>query len=118
MPMLMVNGAAAPAPSSMKVEILDVSSGIRRSADGSAVADRSAVKRRLKLAWKRMDGEALAALLQATAGQSFFEAAYPDPWAGGMRTIQCYCGDRAAGILRMEGGKPIWTDVEMIWTER
>ena len=50
--------------------------------------------------------------------KTFFTAAYPDPQTGGIRAMICYCGDRATGILRMENGKPVWTDVEMNWIER
>lgn len=118
MSMLTVNGAAMPAPSAMKVEIFDVSSGVSRNAAGGAVVDRMGVKRRLNLKWSHLTGDQLSALLNATAGSCFFEVAYPDPVDGGMRSMRCHCGDRAAGMLRMEDGEPIWTDVEMIWTER
>lgn len=116
MAMLTVNGAAAPAPSAMKVTVFDVSSGASRNAAGNAVMDRSAVKRRLELAWPHLGSDELAALLQATDG--FFEVAYPDPESGGVRSMQCYCSDRSAEIMRMSGGTPVWTGVKMIWTER
>lgn len=114
--MLLVNGAAAPAPSAMQVTVFDVSSGEKRNAAGSAVIDRTAVKRRLELQWAHISGEDLAALLNEIGG--LFEVSYPDPVSGQDRSMQCYCGERVAGILRMQAGKPVWTDVKMIWTER
>jgi len=116
MAMLTVNGAAAPAPSAMKVTVLNVSSGASRNAAGNAVIDRSAMKRRLEISWAHLAGGELAALLQAMDG--FFEVAYPDPESGGVRSMHCYCSDRSAEIMRMSGGQPVWTGVKMIWTER
>ncbi len=118
MAMLMVNGEAVSAPSNLKLTIFDVGSGISRSASGTAVMDRTGVKRRLALHWAQMDADALAALLEATRAQAFFQATYPDPATGEPRDMDCCCTERAAGILRMVGGAPVWTDVEMEWIER
>lgn len=118
MAMLKVNGAAAPAPSSMKLTIFDVGASSARNAAGGLVADRVAVKRRLELKWARMEADALRGLLQAMDGGRFFTATYPDPESGALRSMECSCGDRALGVLRMAGGKPVWINVEMTWTER
>lgn len=118
MAMLWVNGEAVDAPSEMKVTIFDVSSGVRYNAAGNAVLDRTGVKRALALSWARMSGESLAALLKKVGTGGFFEAVYPDPESGEARVMHCYCSDRVAGILRMENGAPVWTNVEMTWTER
>ena len=63
-----------------------------------------------------ISGADLAALLGEIGG--LFEAAYPDPVSGQERSMQCYCSERIAGILRMAQGVPVWTDVKMSWTER
>ena len=118
MVMLMVNGEAVPAPSSLKLTLVDVGSGISRSAAGTAVMDRTGVKRRLQLRWAHMSASALADLLGKTCAQTFFQAKYPDPAAGGAREMDCCCTERAVGMLRMDGGMPVWTDVEMEWIER
>lgn len=118
MAMLTVNGTAAPAPAAMKVTVFDVTNGAGRNAAGGAILDRVGVKRRLDLRWARLEGAELKALLQAVGGARFFTAAYPDPESGAQREMECSCGDRCAGVLRMEGGKPVWVDVEMCWTER
>lgn len=116
MAMLTVNGSAIPAPSRMSVAVFDVSSGVSRTASGGAVIDRTAVKRRLELSWAHIDGNALSVLLGQLGG--FFDVAYPDPQSGNMRSMQCYCSEKIAGILRMSDAGPVWTDVKMIWTER
>lgn len=118
MAMLSVNGAAIDAPSEMKLTVMDVSSGVTRSASGHAVLDKRGVKRVLALRWARMSAEALSALLAQAGNGGFFEVSYPDPESGRMRTMTCYAGDRAMGVLRMMDGAPVWTDIEMTWTER
>lgn len=116
MAMLTVNGAAVSAPSAMQVAVFDVASDPRRNAAGGAVLDRIAVKRRLEISWAQMDEHEFSALLQAVNG--FFEAAYPDPESGQMRSISCYCSEKSAQILRMQDGRPLWTRIKMTWTER
>jgi len=118
MAMLKINGADMPAPSQMKVTIFDVSSAQERSAAGEIVMDRVAVKRRLDLSWASLRGSELAVILNAVTQEPFFEASYPDPATGDMRSMNCLCGERTTGVLRMEGGAPLWTNVEMTWTEK
>jgi len=117
MAMLMINGSAVLPPSEMKVAIFEPGSGAARNAAGNAVLDRMGAKRRLHLKWAYMEAAQLAALLDAV-GAGFFDAAYPDPESGEMRTMACLCSERTAGMLRMKNGLPVWTNIEMIWTER
>lgn len=116
MAMLKVNGAVIPAPAALKVTVFDVASDVSRNAAGNAVMDLRAVKRKLELSWAHMRGTDFAALLNEMNG--FFEVDYPDPQSGGQRRMSCYCSERAAGILRMEEGNAVWTDIKMVWTER
>lgn len=116
MAMLIVNGANMPAPSGLHVSIADTSGGVTRSASGRAVLDRSVLKRRLDLNWAHLSGAELALLLQETQG--FFTVRYPDPMTGSERSMQCCCGEKTTGMLRMQDGRPVWTDVKMSWTER
>lgn len=116
MSVLVVNGAAMATPSELKVELMDVGSDGQRSASGSLVVDRVAVKRRLRLKWPLLGTAEMGALLGAVGG-SFFTVTCPDPEQG-TRTMTCRCGERAAGVLRMLGGEPVWTDIEMVWEER
>lgn len=116
MAMLKVNGAAVPAPTALKVTVFDVASDISRNAAGNAVMDLRAVKRKLQLSWAHMNGADFATMLNEMNG--FFEVDYPDPQSGGSRKMNCYCSEREAGILRMDAGNAVWTDVKMEWTER
>ena len=118
MAMLKIGGADMPAPSSMKIALFDVSSGQERSASGEIIMDRVAVKRKLDLSWAFLSGAELARLLNAVTDSAFFEAAYPDPATGEMRSMICCCGEKTTGVLRMEGGEALWTNVEMTWTEK
>ena len=118
MAVLTVNGADMPAPSALKISIFDVSSTADRNASGYVVIDRVGTKRKLEMRWAHLTAEQLSLLLTAVGENVFFTAGYPDPQTGGQRSMICYCGDRATGVLRMEGGMPVWTDVEMNWIER
>lgn len=117
MAMLLVNGAAVPAPSAMKIALFDVSSAQERNAAGALVMDRVAVKRRIDLSWARLEGDAFRVLL-AAVGNGFFQVSCPDPQTGEMCSMTCCCSERTADILRMENGEAIWTNVEMSWTEK
>ena len=84
MAILTIGGKEMPAPSEMSVEMQEIGSSGERSASGRLVADRVAVKRRLKLKWAALAGDAAKALLSAADG--FFTATYPDPATGAARS--------------------------------
>ena len=117
MAVLTIGGAAMPSPSEMKVSVFEVGSGDVRSASGALVKDVTAVKRRLNLCWAHLTPLELGSLLDAVSGV-FFEAEYPDPVSMAARTAVFRAGECTAGILKMENGAPVWTDVSMEWTER
>lgn len=117
MAILTIGGAAMPSPSEMKVTLFEIGSGDVRSASGALVKDVTAVKRCLNLRWAHLTPPELGDLLDAVCG-AFFEAEYPDPVQGAVRTAVFHAGDCAAGILKMENGAPVWTDVSMEWIER
>ena len=116
MAVLWVNDLEVAPPSELRVELFDVGSGPVRSASGSLVSDRVAVKRRLHLKWALLSTAQMGALLGAV-NDVFFDVRYPDPMTG-QRTAVCRCDEKMAGLLRMVGGEPVWVDVEMIWEER
>ena len=118
MAVITVNGAAMPAPSTLKVTIFDVASTADRNASGQVVMDRVGTKRKLEMTWAHLTPAQLSQLLQAVGADVFFTAGYPDPQTAQMRTMTCYCGDRTGGILRMISGAPVWTNIEMNWIER
>lgn len=116
MAILTIGGQAMPAPAELRVEMIEVGSGGERSASGRLVADRVAVKRKLKLKWSALSGEALAKLLSAADG--FFTAAYPDPATGESRSATFYANARAMGAMRLDGETAVWSDVSMEWLEK
>lgn len=118
MAVLLVNQAAVPSPSELTVSVFEAAGTVDRNANGGAVIDRVAVKRRLELVWAHLSPAELAALLTAIGGESFFEATYPDPVTGGNRTMTCYAEERTAAVLRLENGAPVWRDLKMRWIER
>ena len=118
MSVLWVNQRAVPSPSALEVSAFDVAGAAERNALGETVVDRVAVKRRLDLVWAHLSPEDLAALLAAVGAEAFFEARYPDPETGSLRTMTCYVEDRSAALLRLEAGAPVWHDLKMRWTER
>lgn len=115
--MLEINGAAVPAPSSMKLTLYDVGATETRNAAGGIVVDRMGVKRKLDLKWNYLDASALAALMEQMGTGVFFSVRYPDVQSG-MRQMECCCSEKSAGMLRMRNGVPEWVDVQMCWTER
>ena len=56
--------------------------------------------------------------MEDTGGEVFFSATYPDPELGTARTANFRCAERSSGVLLVRGGEPVWTDVEMTWTEK
>lgn len=115
--MLKVNGIAVASPSEMQVRIFDVGSQPERSADGGLVIDRVAVKRALKLKWPALSAAQMGALLSAVS-DGFFTVTCFDPLTAAEREMVCRCGERSAGVLCMRDGAPVWSGVEMEWTER
>lgn len=86
MAVITVNGAAMPAPSTLKVTIFDVASTADRNASGQVVMDRVGTKRKLEMTWAHLTPAQLSQLLQAVGTDVFFTAGYPDP-----QTAQMVC---------------------------
>lgn len=117
MAMLTINGAEMPSPSRLEAELIEIGSFGERTASGRLVADRIAVKRRLKLKWPRLTPAQMGLLLGAVGGDAF-EVVCPDSATGGMGAMTCRCCARSAGVLMVREDGPVWTDVEMEWEER
>ena len=111
-----IDGRAAPSPSEIQVTLTDGST-VERSASGSAVADFMASRRRIRIRWAHLTGAQLKNLLAAVEAR-FFMVAWPDPVTGEETGIECYCTGRSMGLRQMRDGLPVWTDIEMEWTER
>lgn len=116
MAILTIGEKEMPAPSEMRVEMQEIGANGERSASGRLVADRVAVKRRLKLKWAALDASSMKALLSAADG--FFAATYPDPATGETRSATFCATARSMGAMRLDGQNAVWSDIQMEWTER
>ena len=114
--MLKIAGNTMPSPSQMDVALFSVGSASKRNAAGSAVIDRLAVKRRLRIRWNMLTQSELTAVMNATA-PVFFTVTYPDPVVGA-QTITCCCQERGGGILRVIDNVAQWKNVEITCIER
>ena len=111
MAFLTIDNLEMPAPSEMKVELVNVGSDEQRSASGRLVCDRVAVKKRVKLKWAALSGAEIAKLFSAADG--FFTAQCPDPCSNQMVKTQFYASARSLGVMRADGGACVWEDAAM-----
>ncbi len=116
MAFLTINGVPMPAPSELKMELLNIGSDEQRSASGRLVCDRVAVKKRLKLKWAVLSGADIARLFSAADG--FFTASCPDPCENAAVNAEFYASAKSLGVMRMNGDECVWEDAAMEWTER
>lgn len=114
MAVIAINSIPAPSPSKLTVSVQNIGSTGTRTASGMLVTDLVAKKRKLKLKWAHLTPAQLGDLLSRVAGE--FTLEYPDP--EGVRTSVFVNGDVSMGVLMVSSGVPVWTDVEMEWTER
>jgi len=118
MAVLMIDHVEMPSPSAMKVTVFDVTDGAQISAAGTAIMDTLGQKQRVYLKWHGLSQAEIQKILRAVGENTFFEAAYPDPVTGEVRSIQCYVSDREMNALRMRGGVPVWADMQLTLTQR
>jgi hypothetical protein len=116
--MLKVNGVAIAAPSSFKVDILDLDGESNRNAKGELIRDRIGVKRKLECAWSPLTMAEISPLLKAVR-DVYFSVEYPDPMEGTIQTKTFYVGDRSAPALFTDkNGKMLWQGLTMNFIER
>jgi hypothetical protein len=106
-------------PSSFTVTTLDVDNAesTARTADGSLVRDRVAVKRQIEMSWGPIEWVKISALLQAMSAV-FFELYYPDPMLGMYTTKTFYVGNRPAPFTIEKAGKIYWNGLKVTLTEK
>lgn len=117
MAVLTINNANMPSPSKLIVTLTDIGSPPERNLAGDMVRDSLGVKRTLALSWSKLTSNELTELLSAVSGIFFF-ATYCDPVLGCDASREFFCLERSMGVFKMENGVPVWTDVNMKWTER
>jgi hypothetical protein len=117
MAVLMIGGAAMPAPSELSVSVADIGDDAGRNILGARVVDRVAVKRTVEIDWAYLTSAQLSVLMAAVE-PVFFTARYPDPVDGGVREATFRAAEKHARVFRADGAAPAWAEVAMKWEEK
>lgn len=117
MAILTLGGADMPAPAVMTVATESSRLSIKRTLDGSGAVSRAGTHRVLTLQWQYLENAALSALLQAALADPVTSVTYPDPQTGQTRQMNACCTEHTAGLMRMRGDTPVWTQVRLTLTE-
>ncbi|MDZ7370206.1 MAG: hypothetical protein ONB12_03445 [candidate division KSB1 bacterium] len=115
--MLKINGVSIKAPSSFKVDIMDLDGEATRNAKGELIRDRIAVKRKIECEWPALTMSEISTILQAVK-DIYFQLEYPDPMAGTTITKTFYVGDRSAPMYRNVNGNILWEGLSMNFIEK
>jgi len=115
--MFKINGQNVPAPSRVTVNLQDLSSGDSgRNADGTAMIDFIATKRKIEVEWPAMYAQPMAELMTAMKPITF-TVTYIDPETGTAKTITCYKGDRTAPVYNIVNGVILWESMKCNFIE-
>ena len=118
MAIITVNEYTPPAPASLNVQLDDALFSVRHTLDGTARISHRGAKRRITVYWAYLEKAALHDLLSAVTRDRQFPLSFPDPLTGGMLTITAYSSDRRVQLQRIRSDDtPVWTGVEMTFTE-
>lgn len=96
MPHLKLNNIFVKPPKSLKVSIQDIDGQTTRTAAGTMIRDRIAVKRKIECEWGALSPDDIRIILNAISNE-FFTVSYPDPQYGQSEKI-FYCGDRSMPV--------------------
>lgn len=115
---LVLNGVSVKAPKSLKVTVQDVDGQSSRTAAGTMVRDRIAVKRKLECEWGPLSQTEISQILSAISGV-FLPITYPDP-QNGQTTKTFYAGDRSSPIYSFHEkfNKMMWTGLSVNFIEQ
>lgn len=117
--MIRVNGMDIPEPATYEVLLSDLDAdGSGRTADGTMVRDRVAMKYKLTMTWNALKPNEMAKLLQFVKDQ-FFSCEFLDPYTGTYIVRTMYVGDRTAPIAySRNNGSFIWRSLSMDFIEQ
>lgn len=118
--LLKINGVEiAEYPKEFSVTPLDLDNdaSTTRTANGSLVRDRIAVKRQIEMAWGILSWATISAILTAMQDE-FFTFYYPDPMVGAYVTKTFYVGNRPATFAVEANGVMKWGGLKVTLTER
>lgn len=114
--MITVGGTVLPAPSELKVDIMDINNADRNTR-GTIIIERIATKRKLEVGYKHLSAAQLSTVLTAISS-TFFSVTYRDPQTNADRTATFYSGDRTAGVMDFIDGVARYTDVKFNLIEK
>ena len=117
MQLLQIDGAAMPAPTRLNVQLEDARFSARQTLSGATHVSRAAVKHRVTIFWAYLPADELSHLLTAATAAPMVSLTFPDPLTGAMLQITAVSTARQVGLERMRGDVPVWTNVEMTFTE-
>jgi len=114
---LTVNGADVPAPTTLSVYMEDAGGATQRAINGELLVSRAAVKRRMEAYWAYVAPDQLRTLLENALQSTPVTVSYPDPVTGQDRQMNAHCKLRRMDMKRLQGASPVWTGVQMTFTE-
>ena len=117
MAILTINNLAAPAPTTLSVQLDDARFSAQTALSGTAHVSRAAIKRRVSVYWAHMNAEDLQSLLAAVTDTPTCLLTFPDPLTGAMLQLRTCPQQRSVGLHRMQDGKPTWTNIEITFME-
>lgn len=116
--MIQINGVYVKSPNTFQPTISDLDGNTTRTANGTLVRDRIAVKRKLQMSWSALTPAELSTLLTAVS-PLFFDVTYPDPQTGTRITKTFYVGDRTPAMaIYGDGSNIIWENLSMNFIEK
>lgn len=114
--MIKINTVTIKTPQRCTIGIEEVSK-IERNANGDALIDRMAVKRKIEMKWGALSNSDCSTILTAVSNV-FFQVDYPDPESGTEETIVCYASKKTAPMLKYDNSTPYWEELSLTLMER
>lgn len=115
--MFKIGGATVHAPRKVTILVQDLSSSDSgRNADGTAMIDFVAAKRKIEVEWPAMNTADMKSVMQAMSAVTF-EVTYIDPETGTENTITCYKGDRTVPVYWIIDGEVLWESLKVNFVE-
>lgn len=114
-----VDGVAIPTPTTLKVNIEDLSSeATGRTLDGYMHKDVVAEKRYLDCTWKKLTGPEAALLLATVKVKTQVTVRFPDPYVPSVWQIgNFYVGKRTCTAKNLGADPWEWGDISFTFTE-
>lgn len=115
--MIKINGTTIPSPTNYGVGIMDINK-MERNANGNMIGERINTKRKIELAWEKIEASDLSIVLNLVS-PLFFSVEYIDPQEQAIKTGTFYAGDRtSSGMIFKNGTLTHYKDFKFNLIER